>query len=98
MFHLETRAGAAETPFAMPLHFYAPLARPCRLCGDGFDHVATARAEPLTKCPTCGQSVHRAAVQSLRILKLSPATTVSRASQVGFTVLKRTSDGRFEKQ
>jgi putative FmdB family regulatory protein len=82
----------------MPLHFYAPAALPCRLCGDGFEHMATASEQPLSRCPTCGQSVSRSIVQSLRVLKLSPLTTVSRAKHAGFTVLKRTSDARFEKQ
>lgn len=82
----------------MPLHAYAPLSTPCRLCGDGFEHRANAGEPDLTECPTCGQTVHRIAVQAVNSPKLSAPLSVSRARQAGFTVLKRTSAGEFEKQ
>ena len=82
----------------MPLHAYAPLSTPCRLCGEGFEHRAKADAPDLTACPTCGQSVRRVTVQSVHSPKLSAPLAVSRARQAGFTVLKRTSGGEFEKQ
>ena len=83
---------------AMPLHAYAPLAPPCRLCGDGFEHRAPAGAPDLNACPTCGQGVRRVAVHSVNSPKLSAPLSVSRARQAGFTVLKRTPGGEFEKQ
>jgi hypothetical protein len=82
----------------MPLHAYAPLSLPCRLCGDGFEHRAEAGAADLTECPTCGQAVRRRAAQPVNSPKLSAPLSVSRARQAGFTVLKRTSGGEFEKQ
>jgi hypothetical protein len=82
----------------MPLHFYAPVHPPCRLCGEGFEHRAAARAAPLTACPTCGQAVVRKPVQSVHAPKLLAPLSVSRARQAGFTVLRRTSDGGLEKQ
>ncbi len=82
----------------MPLHAYAPLTPPCRLCGDGFEHRATASASSLTQCPTCGQSVRRVTPQTVNSPKLLAPLSVSRARQAGFTVLKRTSGGEFEKQ
>jgi hypothetical protein len=81
----------------MPLHFYAPAQLPCKLCGTGFEHRATS-AEELTACPTCGQSIARQRVQTVTPLKLSTGRGVSRAKQAGFAVLKRVSDGGFEKQ
>lgn len=82
----------------MPLHAYAPLSPPCRLCGEGFEHRATASAPALALCPTCGQAVHRVAPQPVNSPKLSAPLSVSRARQAGFTVLKRISSGEFEKQ
>jgi hypothetical protein len=82
----------------MPLHAYAPLAPPCRLCGDGFEHHAVAGTPALTACPTCGGPVHRLTAHATNSPKLSAPLSVSRARQAGFTVLKRTSAGEFEKQ
>ena len=58
---------------------------------------AAGEAE-LTVCPTCGQRVRRVAPQPVNSPKLSAPLSVSRARQAGFTVLKRTSGGEFEKQ
>jgi putative FmdB family regulatory protein len=82
----------------MPLQFYAPLKPPCRLCGTGFEHRQPPNAPDLTSCPKCGQSVQRAAAQIVNSPKLSAPLSVSRAKQAGFTVLKRTAGGEFEKQ
>jgi putative FmdB family regulatory protein len=82
----------------MPLHHYAPLKLPCRICGPGFEHRAAASAPDLTSCPKCGQAVHRVRVQSVNSPKLSAPLSVSRARQAGFTVLKRTSGGEYERQ
>jgi hypothetical protein len=82
----------------MPLRFYAPLAPPCRLCGPGFECQQSAGAADLTACPTCGQAVKRLAAQPVNSPKLSAPLSVSRARQAGFTVLKRTSGGEFERQ
>ena len=82
----------------MPLQFYVPVRAPCRLCGPGFEHHAAASEARLTDCPTCGQRVQRRAMQSVSSPKLSGRRSVSMAKQAGFAVLKRNSDGRFEKQ
>ncbi len=82
----------------MPLHRYVPIRPPCKLCGDGFDHATTSGAAALTACPRCGLPVQRAAAESVQAPKLSSRSTVSRAKDTGFTLLKRTSDGHFEKQ
>jgi hypothetical protein len=82
----------------MPLQFYAPLVSPCRLCGKGFEHRQAGGTPDLTHCPRCGQPVHRAAPQAVNSPKLSAPLSVSRARQAGFTVLKRTSGGEYERQ
>lgn len=95
---LAARPASLCSPSVMPLYAYAPLSSPCRLCGEGFEHRATPSSAELTACPTCGQSVHRAAPQPVNSPKLSAPLSVSRARQAGFTVLKRISGGEFEKQ
>ncbi|PAW68750.1 MAG: hypothetical protein B9S34_01665 [Opitutia bacterium Tous-C1TDCM] len=82
----------------MPLRRYRPASAPCRLCGDGFEHRAAADAAPLATCPTCGQSVLADPIQPVNSPKLSAPLSVSRARQAGFTVLKRTPGGEFERQ
>ena len=82
----------------MPLQFYAPLKPPCRLCGEGFEHRAAAGGADLAACPKCGQAVRRVPVQPVNSPKLSAPVSVSRARQAGFTVLKRTSGGEYERQ
>ena len=82
----------------MPLQFYAPLKPPCRICGPGFEQRQAAGRPDLTTCPKCGQGVHRVPVQSVNSPKLSAPLSVSRARQAGFTVLKRTSAGEYERQ
>jgi hypothetical protein len=82
----------------MPLQFYAPLAAPCRLCGEGFEHAQAGEAPDLTVCPRCGQAVRRCPAQRVNSPQLSRPLSVSRARQAGFTVLKRTSGGEFETQ
>jgi len=82
----------------MPLHFYAPRELPCRLCGAGFEFRQEKGAPDLSNCPTCGQSVRPVPVQRVNSPKLSAPVSVSRARQAGFTVLKRTSGGEYERQ
>jgi hypothetical protein len=82
----------------MPLQFYAPLRPPCRLCGPGFERRETAGTPALAACPRCGQAVQRAAVQAVNSPQLSAPLSVSRAKQAGFTVLKRTPGGEYERQ
>lgn len=82
----------------MPLQFYAPLAAPCRLCGDGFEHAPGPGAADLTTCPKCGQAVRRVSVQNVNSPKLSAPLSVSRARQAGFSVFQRTSGGEYERQ
>lgn len=81
----------------MPLRFYAPLS-PCRLCGGGFEHAQPAGAPDLSACPKCGLSVQRCPAQAVNSPQLSRPLSVSRARQAGFTVLKRTSGGEYERQ
>jgi tRNA(Ile2) C34 agmatinyltransferase TiaS len=82
----------------MPLRRYAPLKPPCRLCGEGFDHMQSAGARDLERCHRCGQAVRRVDAQPVNSPQLSAPLSVSRARQAGFKVFKRTSGGEFERQ
>ncbi len=82
----------------MPLRLYAPLTPPCRLCGAGFEAMQPAGDAPLTNCPKCGQAVACAGPQPIGTPRLTAPVSVSDAKAAGFTVLRRTSAGEFEKQ
>lgn len=81
----------------MPVFRYAPLSPPCKLCGEGFDLVQPAAAPALAACPTCGQPVQRAVATRANLPKLTAPLSVSQVKQAGFTVLRRTGDGTYEK-
>lgn len=82
----------------MPIYHYSPAQKPCRLCGEGFDHRQSADAAPLDACPTCGQPVARAGVQAINTPKLLKPLSVSDAKSLGFSVFKKTSAGELERQ
>ncbi len=82
----------------MPVYRYTPALSPCKLCGDGFEHTHRASDPALTACPTCGQNVQREGVNSFTTPKLLRPLSVSSAKSAGFTVLKRVSDGAYERQ
>lgn len=82
----------------MPVYRYIPAKTPCKLCGEGFDHRQNSGDPALTACPTCGQAVARSVAQAVNTPKLLAPLSVSSAKQAGFTILKRTSNGDFEKQ
>ena len=82
----------------MPLRRYAPLKPPCRLCGEGFDHMQPAGTRDLDACPRCGLQVRGVGAQPVKSPQLSAPLSVSRARQAGFKVFKRTSGGEFELQ
>lgn len=82
----------------MPLYRYIPVKAPCKLCGDGFEHRQNAQDLVLTACPTCGQTVARSTPQPVNSPKLLAPLSVTKAKSAGFSILKRNSNGDFEKQ
>ena len=81
----------------MPIRPYEPLQVPCRLCGAGFDVLQPADAPPLSECPRCGQAVRPRTVASVNTPHVLKPLSVSAAKNAGFTVLKRTPGGEYEK-
>jgi hypothetical protein len=82
----------------MPIRAYEPLKPPCRLCGAGFEVVQAAGAAPLAHCPRCGQEVRLRPTAAAPSPKVGRRPSASEAKAAGFTVLRRTCDGTFEKQ
>jgi hypothetical protein len=68
------------------------------LCGEGFDHSQKPGDPDLTECPTCGKKVHKEFPSGVNSPKVSKKPSVTEAKQAGFTVLKKISDGEYEKQ
>jgi putative FmdB family regulatory protein len=82
----------------MPLFRYRPARVPCKLCGAGFEQRQSASDPALASCPTCGQPVSREATHQVNSPKILAPLSISSAKQAGFTVLKRTAKGEFERQ
>lgn len=53
---------------------------------------------PLTTCPKCGQAVRLQTAQEIATPQMTKPIAASEAKAAGFSILKRTSDGTFEKQ
>lgn len=81
----------------MPIRTYEPLQPPCRMCGKGFDLVQGSSEPTLTECPKCGQGVRLRTPVTVNSPEILKPISVSDAKAAGFTVLKRTSGGEFEK-
>jgi putative FmdB family regulatory protein len=82
----------------MPIFHYRPDPSPCKLCGEGFDYSAKAGEPDLKECPTCGKKVVKEIPSSISFQKILRKPSVTEAKQAGFTVLKKISDGEYEKQ
>ena len=81
----------------MPIRTYEPINSPCRVCGKGFDLVQGSSEPILTECPKCGQKVRQRTPDRVNSPEILKPPSVSDAKAAGFTVLKRTSGGEFEK-
>lgn len=81
----------------MPIRAYEPVQSPCRLCGAGFELMQAASAAPLDACPRCGQAVRLKVATTTNTPRVSRTPSTSEAKSAGFTVLKRTSGGEYEK-
>jgi hypothetical protein len=81
----------------MPIRTYEPLNSPCRLCGRGFDLVQASSEPAVSECPKCGQAVRLRTPDRVNSPEILKPPSISDAKAAGFTVLKRTSGGDFEK-
>jgi putative FmdB family regulatory protein len=78
----------------MPLYEYELCEGNCVMCGGRFTLRRPLGAKELTNCPSCKKPVRKLISTFNSPKKLS----ISDAKKAGFTVLKRTGKGEYEKQ
>jgi putative FmdB family regulatory protein len=81
----------------MPLYEYELCKGDCVVCGGKFTLRRPLSAPPLTKCPLCKRPVRKLISSFSSPVKLKPLT-ISDAKKAGFSVLKRTAKGEYERQ
>lgn len=81
----------------MPIYEYAIKEGKCRICGGFFTLRRPLSAPPLTKCPLCKKPVKKL-ISPFHTPSLLKPLSVSEAKNAGFTILKKTSKGEYEKQ
>jgi putative FmdB family regulatory protein len=81
----------------MPLYEYELCDGNCAVCGGKFTLRRPVNAKPLTACPACKKPVRKILSTFNSPIKLKPLST-SDAKKAGFTVLKKTGKGEYERQ
>jgi putative FmdB family regulatory protein len=81
----------------MPLYEYELCDGDCAVCGGKFTLRRPLTAPPLTQCPLCRKPV-RKIISQVNTPRVSKPVSISDAKKAGFTVLKRSSKGEYEKQ
>jgi putative FmdB family regulatory protein len=78
----------------MPLYEYELCEGDCKVCGGKFTLNRPLSAKPLTHCPACKKPVRKVLSTFNSLTRVS----ISSAKKAGFTVLKRTGKGEYERQ
>ncbi len=81
----------------MPLYEYELCDGNCAACGGRFTLRRPLDAKELTQCPACKKPV-RKVITSFNTPKITKPLSISDAKKAGFTVLKKTSKGEYERQ
>jgi putative FmdB family regulatory protein len=81
----------------MPLYEYELCEGDCKVCGGSFTLLRPLSAKPLTQCPACKKPVRKVLSSFSSPIKLKPLS-ISDAKKAGFTVLKKSSKGEYERQ
>jgi len=81
----------------MPLYEYELNEGDCTICGGKFTLNRPLDAPELTQCPLCKKPVHKVISLFSTPTKLKPLS-ITDAKKAGFTVLKKTGKGEYEKQ
>ena len=82
---------------AMPTYEYEPCDGECAACGGRFTLRRPLSAAPLTHCPACQRPVRKVISTFSSPMKLKPLS-ISDAKKAGFTVLKRSGKGEYERK
>ena len=70
----------------------------CKPCGGpGFTLRRPVSAKPLDECPACKRPVEKI-ISSFNTPSILKPLSISDAKKAGFTVLKKTSKGEYERQ
>jgi putative FmdB family regulatory protein len=78
----------------VPLYEYELCEGDCKVCGGRFTLRRPLSAAPLTQCPACKKPVRKL----LSVFNSPRQISISDAKKAGFTVLKRTGKGEYERQ
>lgn len=81
----------------MPIYEYELCGGECRACGGKFTLRRPVTAPELTKCPACKKPV-RKLISAFNTPTFLKPLSVSDAKKAGFTVLKKSGKGEYEKQ
>lgn len=81
----------------MPIYEYELCDGDCKVCGGKFTLRRPVSAEPLTQCPLCKKPVRKLISSFSSPQKLKPLS-ITDAKKAGFTVLKKTGKGEYERQ
>jgi putative FmdB family regulatory protein len=81
----------------MPIYEYEVCEGDCRVCGGRFTLIRPLSARPLTRCPACKKPVRKVFSSFSSPIKLKPLS-ITDAKKAGFTVLKRSGKGEYERQ
>ena len=81
----------------MPLYEYELCEGNCAACGGKFTLRRPLSAPALTNCPACKKPVRKVISTFNSPIKLKPLS-VTDAKKAGFTVLKKTGKGEYERQ
>jgi putative FmdB family regulatory protein len=82
---------------AMPIYEYELTEGDCKVCGGRFTLMRPLSAAPLTQCPACKKPVRKIISSFSSPIKLKPLS-ITDAKKAGFTVLKKSSKGEYERQ
>ena len=81
----------------MPIYEYELCEGDCKVCGGKFTLRRPLSAAELTHCPACKKPVRKIISTFNSPIKLKPPS-FSDAKKAGFTVLKKTGKGEYERQ
>ena len=82
----------------MPFYTYqAKTDESCDKCIEGFDVLQRLNADPLERCPDCGNRVKKVISAPNVVSGKAHLTTDKTAEQKGFTKYKRAGKGVYEK-
>lgn len=81
----------------MPLYEYELCDGGCVVCGGRFTLRRPLSAKELTHCPACKKPV-RKLISGFNTPKITKPLSISDAKKAGFTVLKKTAKGEYERQ